>query len=107
MATTSLRLVVQVALPALASGTLGLLCGRYLWPRYVTTDSPAPPPAPPSAPDDLGPALSDIEERLLASESEVRQLRLGVAQVSHDQTDETQEQTPSAERAPATGGPRV
>ncbi len=75
-------LVLPIALLALATGVLGLLCGRYVWPRYVTVEVPPPPTPPPS--NDLGPALSDLEERLQISESEVEQLRRAMTHVTDD-----------------------
>ncbi len=75
-------LVLPIALLALATGVLGLLCGRYIWPRYVTVEVPPPQPPPPS--NDLEPALSDLEDRLQISESEVAQLRRAMTQVSDE-----------------------
>jgi hypothetical protein len=75
-------LMLQIGLLALATGVLGLLCGRYLWPRQVIVTPPARVPEPLT--DDLEPALSDLEERLQASESQVAQLRRAVTQVTDD-----------------------
>lgn len=74
-------LIVQLTLFGLATGGLGLLCGRYLWPRSVVAEVPTP--AATSA-DDLEPALSDLEQRLRASESEMLQVRRAVARASDD-----------------------
>jgi hypothetical protein len=79
-----LLLIVQLALFGLTTGGLGLLCGRYLWPRYVVEEVPTP--AGTSA-DDLEPALSDLEQRLRASESEMLQVRKAVARASDDKGD--------------------
>ncbi|MFZ0161692.1 MAG: hypothetical protein WAL50_21900 [Kineosporiaceae bacterium] len=75
-------LLGEVAVLAIAAAVLGLLCGRFLWPRRVVEPAYAQPPPPLSATQDLEPALSGLEQRLRASESEVDQLRLAVAQVA-------------------------
>ena len=74
-------LVLQLTLLGLTTGVLGLLCGRYLWPRYVVKQVPAPPS---TSADDLEPALADLEHRLQASESEMQQVRRAVARASDD-----------------------
>jgi hypothetical protein len=85
---TSVHLFLQVALLALVSGALGGLCGRYVWPRYTNLPGTTSPPAS----HDLDPALSDLEERLLASESQLEQLRTAVAQALDEPSDETDDE---------------
>jgi len=82
-------LLGEVALLAIAAAVLGLLCGRFLWPRRVVEPAYTSPPPPLAAARDLEPALSGLEpalsgleQRLRASESEVDELRLAVAQVA-------------------------
>ncbi len=75
-------LLGEVAFLALGAAVLGLLCGRYLWPRHIVDTPHIPPPPPLSAMSDLEPALSSLEQRLRASESEVDDLRMAVAQVA-------------------------
>lgn len=75
-------LLGEVAVLAIAAAVLGLLCGRFLWPRRVVEPAYAPTPPPLAANQDLEPALSGLEQRLRASESEVDELRLAVAQVA-------------------------
>jgi hypothetical protein len=86
------QLVIVVALLALASGVVGLLCGRYLWPRYL----PPNPSTTSADPHDLDPVLSDLEERLHASETQLAQLRLAVAQVADEQGEVAQPQADQA-----------
>jgi tagatose-1,6-bisphosphate aldolase len=91
-------LLLQTLLLAVGSGVIGLLCGRYLWPRCPSTDRrPAPAPMPE---DDLEPTIRDIEQRLLASESQVQQLRAAVSHVSED-AHQAREQPTQEEAGPA------
>lgn len=70
-------LFLQLSVLALGSGLLGLACGRYLWPRQVGATGPHLRQT--SAPTDLEPALTELETRLRASESEVEALRQAMA----------------------------
>ncbi len=91
---------------AVLACALGVLAGRYLWPRTpadqdiapamtplatsATSPAPAPTPTPTHAPapatrdntriEELEPALSDIEQRLRESESELEELRAAIRQ---------------------------
>jgi chromosome segregation ATPase len=79
-------LLTQVATLAVGAAILGLLAGRYLWPRRVVEGAPSAPSTTTPPPSDLEPALVNLEERLRASESEVLELRRAVSEVS-DQKD--------------------
>ena len=84
MTRSDLLLILQLALFGLATGALGLVCGRYLWPRCMIQEASDPAPSPA---DELEPALSDLEHRLAASESLIQQLRRAVARASDDKGD--------------------
>lgn len=83
-------LFAQVALLAVGAAILGLLGGRYLWAgrqRERVSDPGRPGAAiasdtSPAAPADLEPALSGLEQRLRASESEVEDLRQAMSQIA-------------------------
>jgi hypothetical protein len=70
-------LLAQVALVLILAVVLGVLAGRFLWPR------PSSPVRGPNAPTLTGtePALAHLEQRLAVSEAEVQDLRVAVATI--------------------------
>jgi hypothetical protein len=69
-------LLAQTALLLIAAAVLGVLIGRFLWPRR-----PVAPPAELRALIGAEPALAHLEQRLATSEAEVQDLRVAVTTI--------------------------
>jgi chromosome segregation ATPase len=70
-------LLAQTALLLIAAAVLGLLIGRFLWPRHPAAAVLAEPQPLTGA----EPALAHLEQRLATSEAEVENLRVAVTTI--------------------------